>query len=220
MAAKISLSGPLLGRWHHSDRPGDKAMGTLTDLNDLRIASPCPALWAAMRGDSRVRFCDSCSKHVYDLSGLTAVEARSLVEEAEGRVCVRLYRRRDGTVLTADCPVGLRYAVRRRLLRLATAGVVVFASLRSGVWLYANGGNLGRIPAAPTGPGATISDWADWAASALGLKTSRGSAGVTMGVPCAVRPPAALNPGAVVPGRLHPVTPSDVAPAPGAPGPA
>jgi hypothetical protein len=58
-------------------------------------------------------------------------------------------------VLTADCPVGLRYAVRRRLLRLATAGVVMAASLRSGVWLYANGGRLGSIPAAPTGRGVT-----------------------------------------------------------------
>ena len=166
-------------------------MGTLIDLNALRIASPCPASWTAMQGDGRVRFCESCSKHVYDLSGMTALEARSLFEETEGRVCVRLYRRRDGTVLTSDCPVGLRYALRRRLLRLATAGVVVFASLRSGLWLYANGESLGRIPAAPTGPGVTISDWADWMASALGLKASRGIAGVTMGVPCPVPPPAA-----------------------------
>ena len=83
-------------------------------------------------------------------------------------------------MLTADCPVGLRYALRRRLLRLATAGVVVFAALRSGVWLYANGRDLGRISAAPTGPGVMISDWADWAASVLGLKPSRRGAGVTM----------------------------------------
>ena len=89
--------------------------------------------------------------------------------------------------------------MRRRLLRLATAGVVVFASLRSGLWLYANGESLGRIPAAPTGPGVTISDWADWMASALGLKASRGSTGVTMGGTCPVPPPAAPNPGAVVP---------------------
>jgi hypothetical protein len=172
-----------------------------------------------MRGDHRVWFCDSCSKHVYDLSGLTAVEARSLIEEAEGRVCVRLYRRRDGTVLTADCPVGLRSAVRRLLLRLATAGVLVVASLRSGVWLYSNGGRLGSIPAAPTGPGVTFSDWADWAASALGLKVSGRRAGVTMGIPiCPVRPPAVLNPGAVVPGSLPPVNPPDVVPAPGDPG--
>jgi hypothetical protein len=195
-------------------------MGTLTDLNALRIASPCLASWAAMRGDHRVRFCASCSKHVYDLSGLTAAEARSLIGEAEGRVCVRLYRRRDGTVLTADCPVGLRSAVRRRLLRLATAGVVMVAALRSGVWLYTNGGRLGSLPAAPTGRGVTLSDWADWAASALGLKASGRRAGVTMGLPVdPVRPPTALNPGAVVPGSLPAGNPPDVGPAPGDPGP-
>jgi hypothetical protein len=196
-------------------------MATLTDLNALRIASPCTASWAAMRGDHRVRFCDSCSKHVYDLSALTAVEASSLIEEAEGRVCVRLYRRRDGTVLTADCPVGLRYAVRRRLLRLATAGVVMFAALRSGLWLYVNGGRSGSIPAAPTGRGVTLSDWAEWAASALGRKASGRRAGVTMGARVApVRPPTAVNPGAVVPGSLHPGNTPDVVPAPGEPGPA
>jgi hypothetical protein len=203
-------------------------MGTLTDLNALRIASPCPASWAAMRGDHRVRFCDACSKHVYDLSGLTAVEARSLIAEAEGRVCVRLYRRRDGTVLTADCPVGLRSAVRRRLLRLATAGVVMVASLRSAVWLYAYGGRLGSIPAAPTGRGVTLTDWADWAASALGLTASGRRAGVTMGEPvgpngiarCHVPPPTALNPGAVLPGNLPSGNAPDVVPAPGDLGPA
>ena len=81
-------------------------MEPLSVLNNLRIASPCPASWHAMRGDDRVRFCDSCSKSVYNLSDLTAAEATALIRESEGGLCLRLYRRADGTVLTADCPVG------------------------------------------------------------------------------------------------------------------
>jgi hypothetical protein len=37
---------------------------------------------------------------------MTEAEARSVVAERDGRVCVRFYQRRDGTVLTSDCPVG------------------------------------------------------------------------------------------------------------------
>jgi hypothetical protein len=159
-------------------------MEPLSILDDLRIATPCPASWATMEGDDRVRFCHSCSKHVYDLSGLTAAQAATLIQGAEGRLCVRLYRRRDGTLLTADCPVGLRYAVRRRLLRLATAGVVVFATLRSGLWLYANGTGHPELPPVPTGPGVSLTDWTDWAARALGLKQPFRGGQATMGVIC------------------------------------
>jgi hypothetical protein len=148
-------------------------MESLTVLNNLRIASPCPITWDAMRGDDRVRFCDSCSKHVYNVSDLTAEEAVALIQESDGHSCVRLYRRKDGTVLTADCPVGIRSAVRRRLMRLAAAGVIVFAMLRSGVWLFAGPRPMILVPPIPTGPGVTFSDWGDWAARALGVKKPR-----------------------------------------------
>ena len=195
-------------------------MRTLTDLNGLRIASPCPASWDAMRGDGRVRFCDSCSKHVYDLSNLTVTEGLALVQRSEGRLCIRHYRRRDGTVLTADCPVGLRYAVRRRLLRLATAGVVAFATLRSGVRLYADGGGLVDISPAPTGPGVWVSDWADWAVTVLGLKTPRRGTGVLMGKICPVRPPVSPEPrSGIFRSSVPQVDPPDVAPGPGDPEP-
>lgn len=59
-----------------------------------------------MDGDERVRFCRECSRNVYNLSAMSAPEACRLVAEREGRVCVRFYQRRDGTVLTSDCPVG------------------------------------------------------------------------------------------------------------------
>lgn len=96
-------------------------------LEDIRIASPCNASWDAMTGDDRVRFCGSCQKNVFNLSNMSRDDAEALIEKTEGRVCVRYYRRRDGTVLTQDCPVGLR-AVRRRLA-LIGAGVAAGVGL-------------------------------------------------------------------------------------------
>lgn len=96
-------------------------------LERMRVAAPCPASWQSMSGDDRVRFCDQCQLHVYDISQLTSREATALINSTEGRICGRLYRRADGTILTKDCPTGLR-AVRRRLA--ATAGTA-FAALLS-----------------------------------------------------------------------------------------
>jgi hypothetical protein len=73
-----------------------------------------------MPGDDRVRHCQSCNLNVYNFSAMTEREIRRLVAEREGRLCARLYRRSDGTILTQNCPVGLR-ALTRRLSRVAGA---------------------------------------------------------------------------------------------------
>jgi hypothetical protein len=74
-----------------------------------------------MAGDERVRHCKACNLNVYNLSAMTEREIRSLLaEKKKGRLCARLYQRRDGTVLTQNCPVGLR-ALTRRLSRVAGA---------------------------------------------------------------------------------------------------
>src|SRR5215204_1355455 len=101
-------------------------------LDEVRIAAPCPADWGKMVGDERVRFCGSCQLNVYNLSGMSRREAEALVTNAEGRLCVRFYRRADGTILTRNCPVGLS-AVKRRVTRVAgsvlSAVVAFFAGL-------------------------------------------------------------------------------------------
>lgn len=96
-------------------------------LDDVRIASPCKASWDDMVGDDRVRFCGQCAKNVFNLSALSRDAAEALLRAADARqadsgagVCVRLYRRADGTVITADCPDGLR----RKKRRLALFGAV------------------------------------------------------------------------------------------------
>ena len=87
-------------------------MSTST-LDDVRIASPCKADWSAMKGNDRVRFCAQCKLNVYDLSGMDRAEAEQLVRGAEGRLCVRFWRRADGTMITRDCPTGLNARQRR-----------------------------------------------------------------------------------------------------------
>jgi hypothetical protein len=96
-------------------------------IDRARIATPCPVSWEQMTGDDRVRFCDQCELHVYNISELTRIEAETLIASTEGRICARLYRRADGSVITKDCPVGLR-ALRMRVSKRAAA---VFAALVS-----------------------------------------------------------------------------------------
>src|SRR5262245_23373383 len=79
----------------------------LTLLDDIRIASPCPARWEDMTGDDRSRHCRSCNRTVYNLLGMSAAQAIALIRAKEGALCLRLFRRADGKVLTADCPEGL-----------------------------------------------------------------------------------------------------------------
>jgi len=97
-------------------------------LGGLRIAAPCTASWEGMAGDERVRHCSLCSLNVYNFAEMTAAEVRDLLQRTEGRVCARLYRRADGTVLTRDCPTGIR-ALRRRASRAAAALVTALLTL-------------------------------------------------------------------------------------------
>ena len=76
-------------------------------------------------GDERMRHCDLCSLNVYNVSLMSSVEVREMIQRREGRLCIRMYRRPDGTVLTQDCPVGLR-AFQKRVARIAGA---VFATI-------------------------------------------------------------------------------------------
>jgi hypothetical protein len=102
----------------------DAKKKSLPLLERARIATPCKANWDDMVGDERVRFCGDCGQNVYNLESMTSGEATDLLEELEGDVCVRIFRRRDGTILTSDCPVGVR---NRRVGR--AVGVAVGAGM-------------------------------------------------------------------------------------------
>jgi hypothetical protein len=101
-------------------------------LDDVRIASPCASPWDDMKGDSRVRFCGGCQKNVYNLSELTREAAQALLDTTEGQLCVRIYQRPDGTVVTQDCAQSPKVAPHRVWLgaRFAAAfGLLAGASM-------------------------------------------------------------------------------------------
>lgn len=110
-------------------------------LHKVRIASPCEASWQDMAGNDLKRFCRACSKSVYNLESLTADEAEQLILENEGSLCVRLYRRRDGTVLTADCPLGL---AERALGRARIVAIAMVASMMAALTVV--GASLALFP--------------------------------------------------------------------------
>ena len=101
-------------------------------LDRVAVASPCSANWDTMVGDDRVRFCQQCNLNVYNLTRMTRDEAESLVVTTEGRLCVRFYRRADGSVLTRDCPIGLA-AIRRRHSMITRAVFAVVTTFLAGI---------------------------------------------------------------------------------------
>ena len=103
-------------------------------LNNIKIASPCSADWDAMIGNNRQRYCGECKLNVYNLSGMSRAEAENLIMNSEGRVCVRYFRRSDGTIITNDCPVGLQ-AVRKSLSRFWTATASLLLAVFGGIGL-------------------------------------------------------------------------------------
>jgi hypothetical protein len=109
-------------------------------LDIIQIASPCTADWEEMSGDERSRHCSHCNLNVYNLSEMSLEEAEIFLAEREGRVCVRLYKRADGTVIARDCPVGLR-AVRAKIVRLALATAGLFLAFTATALAA-----LGKIP--------------------------------------------------------------------------
>jgi hypothetical protein len=89
-------------------------------LDKVQIAAPCSAVWNEMHGDDRKRYCSECKLNVYNLSAMTRREAENFLINSEGRICVKFYRRSDGTVLTQDCPVGWKI-VKRRMSKIISA---------------------------------------------------------------------------------------------------
>lgn len=104
-------------------------------LDVIQVPDPCPEKWATMRGDDEVRHCDVCEKNVYNLSAMTRQRAEALLTEREGQLCVRFYRRADGTVTTVDCaPIRfakVRAAARRTLIGAAAMFVALVGLVTS-----------------------------------------------------------------------------------------
>ena len=104
-------------------------------LDHVKVAAPCNVDWDGMIGNDRSRFCGQCSLNVYNLSDMSKREAEQLIASSEGRLCVRFYRRSDGSILTRNCPVGLR-AIKRRMSSLVRAVTSLVLSFVTGLSIY------------------------------------------------------------------------------------
>lgn len=93
-------------------------------VDDLRRSAHCATPWSAMTGDERVRRCGACDQAVFRLDELTRDEAQRLFAAHGGNLCVTYYQRADGTVMLADCAVGVQRRRRHRLLAAGAAAAL------------------------------------------------------------------------------------------------
>jgi len=90
-----------------------------------------------MLGNDQVRFCQECKLNVYNLSGMSREQAEDIIRAKEGNLCVRFYRRSDGTVLTQNCPVGIK-AIKQKVARTATAIISATIAFFTGLGAWYN----------------------------------------------------------------------------------
>lgn len=124
------------------------AVGSSSLLELVTIEVPCTAPWETMIGDARTRFCSQCQLQVHNIAEMTRAEAETLLASRAGqRLCGRIYRRPDGTVMARDC-----FSVRR-----ATRHAVAFTvSIAAGLFL-------------------TIAGWTAWAFAVPSAQNERRS---------------------------------------------
>ena len=110
-----------------------EARRKLPVLPNVRIAAPCPASWDAMIGDRRVRACTHCKQNVFNLSAMTRADAEELIRDKQGNLCAQYYQRADGTILLADCEVGIS---QRRTQKRWTAGAALLLAGTAAVAMW------------------------------------------------------------------------------------
>lgn len=90
------------------------------------IAKPCKESWAAMNGGSRERHCQLCDKQVYNFAAMTPREIEKLVLKSDGKLCARITRREDGSLVTLEAQprvsIAAQVAVSASLALSAAAG--------------------------------------------------------------------------------------------------
>jgi hypothetical protein len=130
-------------------------------LQAIRVTTPCRARWEDMEGDDVTRHCTHCDRDVYEISRMSRDEIAALFTRAAESPCVRLQRRHDGRIVTADCPAP---AARPGALRsLALAALVGGGLYTAAATTSTTLGGAARSPFVPsklgvaaTGPNSKI----------------------------------------------------------------
>jgi hypothetical protein len=101
--------------------------------SEIPILSPCSADWRTMKPQDRKRFCDSCKKHVHDLSAMTSAEARAVLASPplEG-LCVRYLHDAHGDIVFQADPIPPTFLVRAKRLAAYAALPVAMAACTVG----------------------------------------------------------------------------------------
>lgn len=115
------------------------------DVNSLRIASPCTVRWQDLDGDDRKRRCTKCKLDVYNVAGMRRGDVAELVSRSEGRLCLVLLRRADGTVILKDCPVGAR----QTLYRIGKVAAAIFVVVVTAFWIKLHPDRVAGDPYSP-----------------------------------------------------------------------
>jgi len=97
-------------------------------LDQLKIVSPCSTDWDRMSGDEKKRFCSECDKFVYDFSQMTRSQVEAIVSIHRGRMCARITRRPDGSLVTLEAPP-VHPIVARRASSVANATLAAILGL-------------------------------------------------------------------------------------------
>ena len=112
-------------------------------LSRVTIPNPCSMDRDRMPGDERTRFCDSCGKHVHDVTAMNPGQAAALLEPDPGRgeICGRIFEGPDRDSLSPGSelqpnPLPKPWQFRIRTLMGLVAGLaLVLGSARA--WLIA-----------------------------------------------------------------------------------
>jgi hypothetical protein len=119
-------------------------------LHNLQTSNPCPVKFDGMDGEERRRICSECKLTIYDIRELDEAEATKLIAAGEGYkfYSTRLFRRKDGTVTTANCATaGLIAWLDENMV--GNAGTYVATLLIVGALLMLGGAWLRRALAPP-----------------------------------------------------------------------
>lgn len=110
--------------------------GSTQDLIDqVRFETPCDEDWDRMQGGGlAARHCGRCRKTVYDFTYMTREQIAHLLMDFESP-CVRLRRRKDGRVVTADCPPSRR-AKTKLMLRVVAATAAAATLVGAAYYVY------------------------------------------------------------------------------------
>src|SRR5438105_5814928 len=108
-------------------------------VHQLRVVSLCTVTGAETTGYDPFPYTTLFRSNVYNLSAMTEAEGEALIIEKEGKLCARIYRGYNGTLLSRECLVCWR-PVRRRLAWSGMRTVAAVVCIISGTAYAANAG--------------------------------------------------------------------------------